>query len=326
MNHPAVQFVAPYRIYVPDRFFTVQTDNGVAKVKAIPLVPIQSVGTSQVHGSNVEIIHDIFGFAGRTKFFVVLDQVVDLSDSNWKKKICDQDHAIVDAALRTVNRVLEVYRDRDINSIGVRSFHVLPLVRGDLSDVSLVVVDDDLNQVPEFGVNWPGFRTMGFGAAVLRDEGVASDIESHLKENIAIPIHRELMTSASNYLWRGQYRLVPVEANTAFETFTLSALLRVDPSNPLPDTSDVYTKLTSLQTAISTVALQKKNAPVIWFNSSLPGWKGLFNPELLQWHTACYALRNKVIHRGYNSVQDLEAKAAIEATIGAMNYVEALLA
>lgn len=326
MHNPAVQFVAPYRIYVPDRFFTVRTDNGVARVKAVPLPPIQSAGASQVHGSNVEILHDIFGFAGRTQFFVVLDEGVDLTDSTWKKKICDQDHAIVDAALRAVNRVLEVYRDRDINRIGVRSFHVLPLVRGDLSDVGLVVVDDALNQVPEFAVTWPGFRTMGFGEAVVRDEGIASDIETHLKENIVLPIHRELMSSAQNYLWRGQYRLVPVEANTAFETFSLSALLRVDPNNALPDTSDVYTKLTSLQTAISLIVQQKAKTPVVWFDSSILGWKGLLNPELLQWHVACYVLRNKVIHRGYNSVQESEAKASIEATIGAIKHTEGLLA
>lgn len=326
MHNPAVQFVAPYRIYVPGRFFAVKTDSGVMKVKAVPIPSTQSIGTSQIHGSDVEIIHDIFGFAGRTKFYVVLDQNVDLSDSTWRGKICDQDHAIVDAALGAVNRMLEVYRDRDVNSIGVRSFHVLQLVRGDLSDVSLVVVDDDLNQVPEFAITWPGFRTMGFGEAVLRDDGIASDIEAYLKKNIEIPIHRELMSSARNYLWRGQYRLVPVEANTAFESFSLSELLRVDPNNTLSDTSDLYTKLTSLQTAISIIAQQKAKTPVIWFDSSIRGWKGLLSPELLQWHVASYSLRNKVIHRGYNSVLEAEAKASIEATVGAMRYVEELIA
>ena len=326
MHHPAIQFVAPYRIYVPDHFFEVKTADGVARVKAIPLPPIHSAGTTQAHGPNVEIIHDIFGFAGRTKFFVVLDQQVDLSDSTWKKKVCDQDHAIVDVSLRVVNRMLEVYRDRDINRIGVRSFHALPLVRGDLSDVVLVVVDDDLNKSSDFSVTWPGFRTVGFGDAVLRDESVASDIEMHLKQSVPIPIHRELMSSARNYLWRGQYRLVPVEANTAFETFSLLTLMQVDPNNGLPDTSDIYTKLTSLQTAISSIVVQKAKPPVVWFNSSLLGWKGLLNPELLQWHTDCYSLRNKVIHRGYNLVQQAEAKASIDATNSAMNYVEALLA
>ena len=85
-HHPAVEFVAPYRIYVPDRFFTVQIDNGAARVKAVPLPPIQSVGASQVHGSNVEIIHDVFGFAGRTQFFVVLDQRVDIIRLNLEEE------------------------------------------------------------------------------------------------------------------------------------------------------------------------------------------------------------------------------------------------
>lgn len=322
MHYPVIEFVAPYRIYIPDRFFQVKADDGTIRIKAVPLPPIQSIGASQVHGTNIEIIHDIFGFAGRTKFCVVVGQTVDLTDATWKTKLCEQDNKLVDLALRAVNRLLEVYRDRDVNRIGVRSFHVLELVRGDLSDVRLVVVDDDLRVVPEFAISWPGFHSVGFGDAVLRDDSVISSIETYLIQNIPIPIERELLSSARNHLWRNQFSLVPIEANTAFETFAYSALLRVDPNASLPDTSDACTKLKSLQTAISLTAQKNTKGPVIWFDPSLDGWKGLVNPELLQWHNACYSLRNKVIHRGYNSVQQTEAQASLDASINAMSYID----
>lgn len=326
MHHPAVQFVAPYRVYIPDVFFAVRTNEGNVRVKAVPLPPIRSAGASQVHGAGVEIPHDIFGFAGRTMFFVLLSQAVDIADPAWKQKICGHDRALVDSSLRAVNRVLEVYRDKDVNSIGIRSFHVLPLVRSDLSDVRLVVVDDELNEIPDFAVSWPGFRTMGFGSTVQRDAKVTADITTYLRDGIPIPIHQELMSSAQNSYWRGQYRLVPVEANTAFETFALSALLRLDPQNSLPDSSDLLSKFNALEAAIVAHSRRRGTVPPAWFDRSIPGWRGLSCPELLEWHANCYSLRNRVIHRGYNSVTDAEASAALGSTSNVLTYVEGLIA
>lgn len=320
MHFPAVRFIAPYRIYLPDVFFTVRTDNASYKIKALPIIPSQN--TSRPHGQNVEVIHDIFGFAGRTMFYIKFEQAIDLTDSTWKTQICSQDRGLVDEAVVVANRLIEVYRDRDINRLGVRSFHVLPLVRTDLSDIRLVVVDDDLNQMPEFAIAWPGFRGTGFGDAVTRDDQVTADIATYLKDNIAIPIHRELMSSARNYLWRGQYRLVPVEANTAFETFIHSALLSLDPNCSLPPTADLFQKVTYLESAIA----NKTGVPHLqWFDPSVQGWKGLLDSELQRWHANCYLLQNKVIHRGYNFVQSVEAESAIESTVAAMDHIEKII-
>lgn len=77
-HHPAVTFVAPYRIYLPDEFFDVLVDDKRARVKAVPLPPAATEGAAQVHGAKVEIEHDIFGFAGRTQFYVVLGEEIDL--------------------------------------------------------------------------------------------------------------------------------------------------------------------------------------------------------------------------------------------------------
>jgi len=321
-HHPAVAFVAPYRIYVPDEFFDALVDGKHARVKAVPLPSATSVGGSQVHGPNVEIKHDIFGFAGRTQFHVVLGDEIDVSAAEWKQLVCQRDREIVEAALGVVNRLLAVYRDRDVNKIGVSSFHVVELVRGDLSDISLVVVDDELNQVADFAVNWPAFQSMGFGDAVTRDPVVTAAIRDYLASGTEISIERELLASARNHIWRGQLRLVPIEANTAFESFAYSALRRVSPASQLPDTSDVFRKLQELEVVFSAAAVARSKQFFAWFNQSTPGWKGLQDSYLMQWHRDCYELRNKVIHRGYNSVTPAEAKAAIAGTEDAMAMIE----
>jgi hypothetical protein len=325
-HHPAVSFVAPYRIYVPDEFFHALVDGRSAQVKAVPIPPIVSASASQVHGQNVEIAHDIFGFAGRTQFYIVLDENIDVGAQDWKKAICERDHEIVEIALNVVNRLLAVYRDQDVNRIGVASFHVVELVRGDLSDISLIVVDDELNQVPEFSVTWPGFRSMGFGDAVLREPQIVEAIRGHLASGTEISIERELLTSARNHLWRQQLRLVPIEANTAFESYAFSALKRADPGNTLPDSSDAIKKLLELERVFSSAAAENGKLFNSWFDPAQPGWKGLQNPALKRWHSSCYELRNKVIHRGYNSVTTAEANAALTDTQSAIAMVEQCIA
>lgn len=64
--YSGIAFVAPYRIYVLDEFFDVLIGEASARVKTVPLPPT-TAGAAQVHGRNVEISHDIFGFGGRTK-------------------------------------------------------------------------------------------------------------------------------------------------------------------------------------------------------------------------------------------------------------------
>lgn len=325
-HHPMVAFVAPYRIYLPDEFFDVLLDGKHARVKPVPLPPIATAAGAQVHGQNVEIVHDIFGFAGRTRFYVVLSDEIDVNASEWKQFVCQRDNEIVEAALNVVNRLLAVYRDQDINKTGVSSFHVIELVREDLSDISLVVVDEALNQVGDFAVTWPGFRSVGLGSAVLREPGIVEAIRDHLAKGTEIPIERELLTSARNHLWRRQLRLVPIEANTAFESYAYSALKRVSPGNHLPDSSDAFKKLEELEKVLFSVAAATAKPFARWLDPATPGWKGLQSGALKQWHGSCYELRNKVIHRGYNSVTVSEAKAALADTRAAIAMIEQCIA
>ena len=325
-HHPAVSFVAPYRVYIPDDFFEVLVDGKCARVKAVPLPPVAAAGAAHSHGANFEITHNIFGFAGRTQFDVVLDEEIDVNVPDWKRLICDRDLELVETALGVVNRVLAVYRDQDVNKIGASSFHVIELVRGDLSNISLVVVDAALNHASDFSVTWPGFHSMGFGDAVVREPAIVDAIRQKLASGVHIPIERELLTSARNHLWRRQLRLVPVEANTAFESYAYSALRRASPANQLPDTSVVYRKLQELESVLSTAAAANSRQFVRWLNPNVPGWRGLEDPSLKQWHSSCYELRNKVIHRGYNGVTAQEAEAALTDTKAAMAMIQQCLA
>ena len=325
-HHPAVAFAAPYRLYLPTDFLDVLVDEQLARVKAVPLPTEAAQGATQVHGSIVEIKHDIFGFAGRTQFYIVLSEEIDISSSEWKQLICQRDQELVEAALGVVNRLLSVYRDQDINKIGVSSFHVIELVRGDLSDISLVVVDDELRQITDFAITWPGFHSMGFGSAVERDSSVVQAIRDYLASGTEITIERELLSSARNHLWRRQLRLVPIEANTAFEGFSYSALLRASPTTQLPDTSELFRKLQELEVVFSNAATQGSIQFSRWFDPAIAGWKGLEDPVLTQWYISCYKLRNRVIHRGYNGVTSAEAEASLDVTEQAISMIEQCVA
>jgi len=320
--HAAISFIAPYRIYLPDEFFNILVGGSFIRVKALPIPLVNATSVAQGQGEDFEVSHDIFGFAGRTKFYVVLDDFVEISNPDWRQEICTRDHALVASAINAVNRMIAVYRDIDINRIGVSSFHVIELVKDDLSDISLVVVDEELNQVSDFEVRWPGYRTMGFGDGLTRDAHVVNTIRACLSSGTEIPIERELISSAWNHHRRRQLRFVPVEMNTAFESYAFSVLKRVAPSKIYPDSIDMLNKLHNLNSEFAKIAAVKSRNFTRWFNPAIRGWRGLLSPELKQWHSGCYELRNLIIHRGYNSVTLVQAEAAIKNTLDAINMVE----
>lgn len=322
MHRIAVEFIAPFRIYLPDRFFTVTTDAGTAEVKAIPLPPESHAGGVGVHGARVEISHDLFGYAGRTKFCLVLDEEVDVSVQDWKSKIASRDHVIRDLAIRYANRVIEVYRDRDRNGLGEESFHVVPLVRGDLNRIRICVVDEHLHEYPNFVITWPTFASVGMGTSVERDSAVIADIETVLKSGDPIPIQRELVSSAQNHLWRSVYRLVPVEANTAFESFVPEMIARIDPTVSITGLKNLYSKLLKLEDIISTALSAVSIGTISWFSAPSGGWKTLTDQKLAAWYSDCYLVRNRIIHEGYSTVTRNEAQASLDTMLIARQYIE----
>ncbi|MHC1781460.1 MAG: hypothetical protein AB9891_01635 [Anaerolineaceae bacterium] len=218
--------------------------------------------------------------------------------------------------------MLEVYRDFDINSIGERSFHVIPLVKSDIYDIRLSVLDEELNPIEGIVIRWPFFQSMGFSSAVERKPEVISEIRSLLRDGTSLPIYRELLISAQNNIWRGQYRLVPVEANSAFESFVPKIIFLLDKTVNRTELKDLYSKLLKLEEVLSIALRSSSNSEVAWFTLPADGWKTLIQSELLNWYSDCYLLRNKVIHEGYNKVTNDEAKKSYTATISAINYIQ----
>jgi hypothetical protein len=318
---PGVQFIAPFRIYLPEDFFEVMSEEGIFLVKPTALPPIQTAGT-QAHGKNIEISHDIFGYAGRTQFSVVVDEEIDINSGNWKNGFAENESKFIDLALMAVNRMLDAYRDKDRNNLDEKSFHIIQLVRSDLYDFRLSALDETLNEIEGLVIRKPSFHRVGFGAAVERKPEIVAEIRDLLKDGSQLPIYRVLMNSALNYIWRGQYRLVPVEANTAFESFIPEIIHLLDTSVDRGKLKDLYSKVAKLEDILSAALVRSNHDSISWFSNPRDRWKTLTQSELQKWHDDCYLMRNKVIHEGYNEVTRQEAIRAYESSLSAINYVQ----
>ncbi len=109
MIKPGIEFIAPFRIYLPEEFYEIALEGKMHLVKPVALPPVKIDEGTQVHGKNIEISHDIFGYAGRTKFSVIIDEDVDIKSGSWKQDFCDNESSFIDAAIFAVNRMLDVY-------------------------------------------------------------------------------------------------------------------------------------------------------------------------------------------------------------------------
>jgi hypothetical protein len=319
---PGIECIAPFRIYLPERFYEVKVENSTSLVKPIPLPPIGVNEGPQVHGRNIEISHDIFGYAGRTRFTVILDYAIDINSENWKHDFADKESVFINLAVMSINRMLEVYRDRDRNNLNEKSFHVVPLVQTDLSDFRLFAVDKCFNEVEGFVIRKPSFHRVGFGSAVERKQEIIDEIQILLQDGTPIPIYRELFSSALNYIWRGMYRLVPVEANTAFEGFVPEIIHLLDPTANRSQLPSIYEKLLKLEDVLSLALVQVREGIITWFTKPRNGWKTLYQQELKTWYNDCYCLRNRVIHEGYNKVSREEAIRSYEGAVAVVNYIQ----
>ncbi|MGK7914694.1 MAG: hypothetical protein AB4038_03995 [Prochloraceae cyanobacterium] len=168
----------------------------------------------------------------------------------------------------------------------------------------------------------PTFYRVGMGTATQRDANVVAEIKHVLQSGVSIPVERELISSARNHLWRSIYRLVPIEANTAFESFVPMAITRIDPSVNISQLRDLYRKLLKLQEVLNTRLIGVNQTDVSWFSSLEGGWSTLIESNISRWYRDCYSLRNRVIHEGYNGVTAQEAKSALESMIAAKEYIQ----
>lgn len=116
MLRPRVSFIIPFRIYIPENFYEVRIGSRQFEVKPQALSPIKTDQGVNVHGANIEFSHDIFGYAGRTLFHIILDQEIDISTEESKRVFAGSDKLFIKDAVIAVNRFLEVYRDQDKNN------------------------------------------------------------------------------------------------------------------------------------------------------------------------------------------------------------------
>lgn len=322
MLRPAVSFIIPFRIYVPENFYEVKINDRQFTVKPQALPPVKMDQGIQVHGANIEFPHDIFGYAGRTLFSVLLDYEIDISTEEGKRDFAERDKLFIQDAIIAVNRLLEVYRDQDKNSLGERSFHIIPVVNTDLSDIRIVPVRKDLSEEKDICIRLPRFGSTGFGTATQRSDEVIHEITKLLKDGTTIPIYRELLSSSMNAIWRGQYRLSPIESNTAFEAFVPDITTLLDPSASSP--TNLFDKLVLLEATFNQQLIAKSLSTVSWFTPQKNRWKSLIDPTLVAWKTKCYELRGKVIHEGYSQVTLDEAREALDAATKAIDHIQGL--
>jgi hypothetical protein len=325
MLRPGVSFIIPFRIYLPELFYDVRIESRQFKVKPQALPPV-NIGTGiQVHGANVEFSHDIFGYAGRTLFFVILDNELDISTEAGKRDFAERDKLFIQDAIIAVNRLLEVYRNEDINGIGENSFHVIPVVTTDLSDIRIVPIRDDLSEEKDVCVRIPRIGATGFGSATQRSGKVVTEITKILHDGKIIPIYKELLSSAMNAIWRGQYRLSPIESNTAFEALVSAITTQIDTSASSSSLTNLFDKLVLLESILNQKLASKSLPAISWFSPQKNGWRSLLDPVLVEWKGKCYELRGRVIHEGYSHVTVKEAKEALVAAINAIKYVESAI-
>lgn len=320
MLYPYVSFVIPYALYLPDDVYPVNLKGEVIHVRTsfLPSGP-QPDGT-HIAGPNVELLNDVFGYAGKTKFeFLFVNRPTSqayLSDEEEKELLQD--------SLNVCNRIIQVYRAHDRNSLGLYSFHVIPLAVHDLSMKTFGLADENFNVKPDSKVVRPLRNTVAVGPeAVRRSDEVLKEIKDKLQTGVPIPLETLLLRSAQNHLWRSEYWIVPIEMNTAFETVVTRVLRKakqlLNKTHPIPD--KFFDRLVHTQKYVNQLR-QKNGLEEIQWLDKCSGWKNFRAcPEIMAWKTSCYELRCRVVHEGYLDVTEEEAKASIHASVQAIKYI-----
>lgn len=321
MHKLGVSFIIPFRVYIPENFYEVRIGDKQNIIKPQVLPPIKIGQGLEAHGANIEFSHDIFGYAGRTLCYILLDQQIDISTEVGKKDFAEKDQIFIQDAVIVVNRFLEVYRDQDKDSLGHTSFHIIPIAISDISDIKVFPVKEDKSEEQSICIRIPRLSTMGFRTATKRSAEVISEIAKLLKNGTEIPVYRELLSSSMNAIWKGQYRIAPVEANTAFEAFVDEITLLLE-SPMLPD--NLFDKIVLLESVLNHKLTSKSLAAISWFTPQKNGWKSLLDSTLINWKEKCYELRNKVIHKGHSQVTLNEAKDSYEASLQAIAYIRGI--
>ncbi|MDK2788821.1 MAG: hypothetical protein PWP07_2066 [Epulopiscium sp.] len=325
MLFPYVSFVIPYALYLPDDVYPVNLNKEVIHVRTsfLPFLP-QPDGV-QISGPNVELFNDVFGYAGKTK----LEFLFVARPTNQTYLTNEEEKKLLEDGIKVCNRIIEVYRVFDRNSLGIYSFHVIPLTAHDLSMKTFGLADENFNLKPESKVVKPLRNTVAVGAEVVkRSEDVIKNIKEKLISGESLPLEILLLRSAQNHLWRSEYWQVPLEMNIAFETVVTNLLIKtmklLNDMRPIPEA--FFDRLVHTQKYVNRWRRENGLDEIQWLDAKCKGWKYFKAcPEIMAWKIKCYELRCRVVHEGYLNVTKEEANNSIQAAFEAIQYLYKLL-
>jgi len=343
LAHPCVRFVLPFCIHIPDGMYDAIVDKQRYQIGVVFLTNKETPYTPMTSGGRWEIHHDAFGRTGNTELSVVFSTPMENPELGVLTKpvseISIEDNQILDqwrlteegfilTAVKVSNRLLEVYRDQDANNAGEPSFHIFPITEYDISNVRFCLLDQDYKEVFQGGLR-PYFKSSL--ALSGRAHEVIQNVKNFLLSDAPIPIWRILLRHAQNWLWRADYRLVPVEMNTAFEIVSDEMLTRyVGLMSYQKDISrlNFLDKLILIQRLSNDYRKISGKPPLVWAPSdNRNGWDGFLSvqgrQEIAAWYQHCYLLRNEAVHKGL-VVKKTYAETAILVTEAAIEFLRNL--
>jgi hypothetical protein len=334
--HPCVSFVLPFCLHIPDDYYDILFEDELYCVKTTFIVKSKTAHSPMTSAGPWELGHDTFGRMGNTKLNIFFIRKIDLPNLSFLTKPDftekdlknyniwrDREEEYINIALKVCNRILEVYRDQD-KRLDEPSFHIFPVTSADISDARFYLLDGEFERIFQGGIRPYPKGMMGISG---RSPEVIQIIKEMLRRNTQVPFWRVLIRNAQNWLWREDYRLVPVEMNTAFEfaiNETLNKYVKMYLYAHKPTT--FLDKLILLQLFINDYRSTTGNQPIEWApQSNQGGWRSLPSvsgrQEVVNWYLNCYLLRNKVIQEGYNNVTRIEAEQALNSTQSAINFI-----
>ena len=322
--YPVVSYVLPYCIHVPEGRYFIRFKGGQYYLKNIFLEGGKRPDGSVISGPAVEIFNDVFGRAGNTKFTIYF---LDINITNNQIPLLEEMHYLR-IALEVGNRFLSVCRDQDVNSSGITSFHIIPVTVNDVTMKEIGLADENFNMIPNTCSIMPLPGEVAVGPEVVqRSQEVIDNIVYMLESDITIPIWRILIRSAQNHLWRAEYRIVPIEVNTAFEgviNHELHHYLQLTGVTKYIYESNLLSRIEMLQKYSNKYRVNKGKQPLEWVNTK-DGWKKLSGVnEIIDWYNKCYILRNRIIHESVVNISGLEAKESLDSAIKAINFIKGL--
>ena len=337
--YPYVRLIVPFGIHISDNVYDVKL-NGTTfavRTKVLPSIDGSWVTTSGL----LTTPHDTFGRFTRSQLtvaFVKQPIETDCDDPDDEcLKLLRREHVesahLIEQAIMVANRLLQVCRDQLRESQGDTAFHLGPITKYDIGDFETGLSNRFITEC--FPITM-GIVSLGPIAALALGENPVQCAEEPiirdmLDRETSIPSWRVLLRSSENRLWRGEYYMVPVEANAAFESVVEYTLrLATDSLGKEHNGSlSFFDRLIRLQQWTNELRVAKALDELDWAPPVGTGWKRFAadarDSAVKRWYERCYLLRCDVVHSGFLDVSRCQAAAALSSASAAMSFIQQLM-